>query len=253
MSEQKKTKHPSFDEPDNPNAKIWRYLDLSKFLSMLEKGALYFSRVDLLGDPYEGSRPRGEDAFWADILERSKAKEEIVKHNKRVINEARSKNRKRMYANCWHINEHESAAMWHVYSRDSASIAIQSTFKRLRICLPDTINIGIVKYIDYETESIPLGNVFNYFLHKRKSFEHEHELRALIWETGVTNDGHLQRDIPAEQAGILVSVELTELLEEVVIAPQAQDWFLELVIALVKHYGLLLKVRKSSLSAAPEL
>ena len=144
MSELRANKHPSFEEPKELKGQIWRYLDLLKFLSMLEKNALYFCRVDLLGDPFEGSRPRGEDAYWTDILERNQAKEEIIRHNIKVVNDMRRMSRQRMYANCWHLNEHESAAMWHVYSRDAAIIAIQSTYERLRKCLPDTIYIGSV-------------------------------------------------------------------------------------------------------------
>lgn len=253
MSDHGASKHPSFEEPEDPKAQIWRYLDLAKFLSLLEKSALYFCRVDLLGDPFEGSRPRGEDAFWESTLKQDDTKKDIVEHNKRVINEFRRKSRQRMYANCWHLNNHESAAMWHVYSRDAASIALQSTFERLRDCLPDSIHIGIVKYIDYETESVPFGNLFDYFLHKRKSFEHERELRALISTESVTVDGKATWDVPSEQPGIEVSVDLPQLIKQVVIAPEAPSWFLDLVVKVVKRYGFGLEVRQSSLSAEPDL
>jgi hypothetical protein len=42
-----------------PNAtELWRYTDLSKFLWVLTKKALYLSRGDLLGDAFEGSVPK---------------------------------------------------------------------------------------------------------------------------------------------------------------------------------------------------
>jgi hypothetical protein len=47
--------HPSFEKPDNADAKVWRYLNFTKFLSLIDKEALYFSRLDCLGDPFEGS------------------------------------------------------------------------------------------------------------------------------------------------------------------------------------------------------
>ena len=252
MPSQLKKRHPSSKEPENLNAQIWRYLDLSKFLSMLEKNALYFCRVDQLGDPFEGSRPQGEDAYWEDLLKQDETKDEVIKHNSKFTNKMRRMSRQRMYANCWHLNEHESAAMWNVYSRDAASIAIQSTYERLCNCLPDTINIGLVNYIDYETESVPFGNGFNYFLHKRKSFEHERELRAMIWTMSMKN-GEPEWDIPPEQTGLNIPVELAELVEQVVIAPEAPDWFLEIVKAVVRRYKLELRVRQSSLSATPNL
>ena len=34
--------HPSFHLPTNPSAKIWRYMDFTKFVSLLETNALYF-------------------------------------------------------------------------------------------------------------------------------------------------------------------------------------------------------------------
>ena len=41
--------------PKNENAKIWRYMDFTKLVSLLEKRALFFCRSDKLGDPFEGS------------------------------------------------------------------------------------------------------------------------------------------------------------------------------------------------------
>lgn len=46
--------HPSFERPP-AEASLWRYIDLPKYLSMLAQNALWFSRADLLGDPFEGS------------------------------------------------------------------------------------------------------------------------------------------------------------------------------------------------------
>src|SRR5258706_8693532 len=43
------------ESPIDPKMPVWRYLDLAKLLSLLETRALYFSRGDLLGDPFEGS------------------------------------------------------------------------------------------------------------------------------------------------------------------------------------------------------
>ena len=38
----------------------------------------------------------------------------------------------------------------------------------------------MVKYIDYDTEFIDSGNFLGPFVHKRKSFAHEQEVRALV-------------------------------------------------------------------------
>ena len=46
--------HPDLNPPQD-NAVLWRYMDFTKFVSLLDRRALYFSRADKLGDPFEGS------------------------------------------------------------------------------------------------------------------------------------------------------------------------------------------------------
>jgi hypothetical protein len=41
--------------PEDRNQKIWRYMDFTKFVAMLDDQALFFPRVSLLSDSYEGS------------------------------------------------------------------------------------------------------------------------------------------------------------------------------------------------------
>ena len=38
------------------DAKLWRYMDFTKFVAMLNNKALYFCRLDHLGDPFEGAK-----------------------------------------------------------------------------------------------------------------------------------------------------------------------------------------------------
>jgi hypothetical protein len=42
-----------FSQP-NDQARIWRYMDFTKFISVLENGGLFFSRADYFSDPFEG-------------------------------------------------------------------------------------------------------------------------------------------------------------------------------------------------------
>ena len=44
---------PVFTTPANPGIKIWRYMDFTKFVSMLENGGLFFARADQLEDEFE--------------------------------------------------------------------------------------------------------------------------------------------------------------------------------------------------------
>src|SRR5207247_223935 len=85
--------------------------------------------------------------------------------------------------NCWHMNEGESAAMWKLYTVTNESVCIQSTYRRLRDTLPeDQFAVSVVHYIDYESEWLPEGNLMYPYVHKRRSFAHERELRALHFD-----------------------------------------------------------------------
>lgn len=177
----KKASHLTFVLPDDQNVKIWRYMDFAKFVSLLERKGLFFSRVDRLGDPFEGSYAAGNE-------EERKRVYELLGIPTRFIKEKGAGGfikgyRKYIMVNCWHMSKYESAAMWKLYSRTEEAICIQSTYKRLRDCIPD-IHIGTVQYIDYEYDKIPEWNIFYPFMYKRKSFEHEQELRAVyLWRT----------------------------------------------------------------------
>src|SRR5690348_8918219 len=92
--------------------------------------------------------------------------------------------RKSISINCWYANSYESAAMWKMYAGVGDSIAIRSSVGRLQDALSKDsrrVFIGKIKYIDYRKDSIELGNIFSPYLRKRKSFEHESEVRLILW------------------------------------------------------------------------
>lgn len=49
-----------------PDAKLWRYMDLAKFLSLLESCSLFFTRLDHFQDPFEGAlgTKKNEESGW---------------------------------------------------------------------------------------------------------------------------------------------------------------------------------------------
>lgn len=241
-----------FESPNDPEVSVWRYMDFTKFVSMLETRSLWFSRVDYLGDPYEGSTPRGESAFWESLRTGQPDKRDVADHNERSFRSMAAYSRIRTFANCWHINEYESAAMWQLYSRENASIAVQTTYRCLRDALPSTVGIGIVKYIDYETEKIPHSNIINYCMHKRISFEHERELRALIWAMGLDNKSMAPIwPIGEDTTGISVKVDLGILVSAIVLAPNSPVWFERLVASMVSRYDMKFEVIRSAMEKEP--
>src|SRR5919205_2698927 len=52
---------PAFRLPPDKNAKIWQYMELAEFVSMLYRKALFFVKATKLRDPYEGIIPQFND------------------------------------------------------------------------------------------------------------------------------------------------------------------------------------------------
>ena len=50
-------------EPPPDNTKIWRFMNFQKFVSMITDSSLSFSRLDKLGDPFEGLHTKARIKF----------------------------------------------------------------------------------------------------------------------------------------------------------------------------------------------
>ncbi|WP_394836288.1 DUF2971 domain-containing protein [Pendulispora rubella] len=206
------------------DAPIWRFMDFTKYVSMLHRRALFFARADQLPDPFEG----------------------LFARRNRGLAPPASKPRKvhqRVFVSCWHANEHESAAMWRIYLNGEEGIAVRSTVSRLRSVLSqatDTFYLGIVRYLDYQKERVPEGDELHPFFCKRKSFDYEREVRAL-WRAGDRSD----------EVGRYVAAQLDALIEEVVVSPTAERWFEDLVRSVTEKYGLSLPIVSSSMRDPP--
>jgi hypothetical protein len=46
---------PLFNVPENENVTIWRYMDFTKLVSLIDKKALYFARADRFSDKFATS------------------------------------------------------------------------------------------------------------------------------------------------------------------------------------------------------
>jgi len=237
--------HPIFPQPGSLDAKIWRYMGFTKFISMLEHKALYFCRDDRLGDPFEGSVPRANWEERKSMLEEKGQKPFFHELAAKV----RKSERKLRFVSCWHMNEQESAAMWKLYADTDDAIAIQSTYRRLLTATGDTAHVGLVRYIDYETDRMPKDYQLNVFMHKRKSFEHEQEVRALIVKQ--PKAGTRVLDEEAYEDEIWHDVNVEQLIETVYVAPSSPAWFKDLMERVISTYGLSIPVAQSLLNRDP--
>jgi hypothetical protein len=242
--------HPLFEQPENETVNVWRYMDFTKLISLVDSQSLFFPRCDKLGDPYEGSWPR------INVDARAQIPAEIVPEARpgwvKMINdrpEISKRLRKCAAINSWHMNDHESAAMWRLYLRSKEGIAVKSNYRNLRdsICDDEKFYLGAVKYIDYEKEWIDAGNIFSALIHKRKSFEHEREVRAVV----IRGDEMAVDSRQSIQDGLKLKVNVEKLVEKIYVAPSAPNWFADLVRAVMKRYGHSFEVKQSNLDKEP--
>ncbi len=229
--------HPDFELPSDESLMVWRYLDLSKFMSLLETSSLYFTRSDKFIDPYEGTIPKitveNISKYFSEFENASQMQKDLL--NLLTVN------RKLTFINCWYQSEHESDAMWTIFSNNG--IAIQTNIgnlKRSFDATEDDVRIGTVKYIDYNNEGMYFLNALTPFLFKRVSFEHEREIRAVIWNTRTTaKNKHSDKIIiDTNENGKFARIDLETLIEKIYVSPKAPSWFYELIKAIVNRYNL---------------
>jgi hypothetical protein len=239
--------HQIFEKPQNPEAKLWRYMDFTKFVSILENQALYFTRSDKFRDKFEGHIPNFNKNVAPNVYSELGPEniEALLSQTQLLTKHLRE----RTVISCWHLNEYESAAMWDLYLKSSDGIAIQTTYSRLVKSFNNTdktIYIGKVNYIDFENEWMPEGNAFYPFIHKRKSFEHEREIRAM-------HNVFPSPNTPSPfDWGVNINIDVDILIEKVYISPDAPNWFSELVAQIIKRYELNKTVVHSNLYELPK-
>lgn len=237
--------HPCFSPP-KANCTLWRYMDLTKLLSLLENRKLYFPRADHFEDPYEGSWSKAGVAWMRDPAMNGGLPPNAIDQ----LLQASEIQRREMYISCWFVSEHESAAMWKLYLQSPEGVAIRSDHDSLCRALdasPLRARTSSVAYVDYDKTVIPFGNLFFPFLHKRLSFAHENELRAVVWSKEDVNVSQ----IPADALSVTVDVSPKDLIKAVHVSPTAPRWFGVLVEQLLKRYGMTCPVERSGLYDRP--
>ncbi len=240
-------------------AVLWRYMDFTKYASLLSTKSLYFPSAACFDDVFEGAKGLAEnkhrwDAHYldffrkairsvprreGDVFQTEEAIEENAQRLLRDIEAGGSMDRERTFISCWHESGYESEAMWKLYSASmSHAVAIQTTVGATYAALgknPD-ISIGRVEYVDFDAYFADINGAF---WRKRRSFEHEREVRLLV-------RNHRQTAL-----GLALPCDIPTLIQSVVVSPKAPGWFLPLVEDLTTRFGFQLPVKKSRLAEQP--
>jgi hypothetical protein len=259
---------------------IWRYVTFTKMVALLLHRVLRFARADTVLDRFEIGIPTRDMAttrqwtadgiadgtisrdglmsYLAAMSEQPRASFERMAVDQLVTQTMRYTSRA-LFVSSWHLNAGESAAMWDLYLGAEPGVAIQSTVGALREQMDagsgaTEVFIGAVEYIDYATDSWGSFRAFNRVFHKRSSFEHERELRAVIVRPRYAELADLDVDkvVDAARNGIDVPIAVDRLVQRLWVSPRADQWFASLVERVVGQFDIDVPIVRSRLYDAPE-
>ncbi|MEQ8417716.1 MAG: hypothetical protein RIB71_24745 [Imperialibacter sp.] len=247
---------PRFFEPEE-HVELAKYIDITKFLSLLKDQQLFFCRLDKLEDRFEGTMPKISRNDFIDFYKHVRDVENFFDSpltdeqvEKKVDNDLklREKFKSLNCINCWNEFKGESYALWKIYSDLNQGIMIKSSFKRIIRGFEgsrENIYCSRVKYIDYEKDSIDIGNIMTPVVHKHKAYSYENEIRLIhqVSEVGWIHDWENEKF----ESGVKVSVNLQELFNEIIISPFSPDWFVELIKDILNRYSVRCNVVNSKL------
>ena len=232
VDSEERLRHRAFPQPRRTSRPVWHYMTLAKFIALLDTRALFFCRLDRLGDDYEGRLPRR----WRGEL--PPAKEAAQTRRLRAS----------CYVNCWNMSDDENEALWRLYGAQEASVAIRTTYAELVHVLEQTagVYLGLISYVDCPFEERRMTSDLAHVMHKRRAFKHEEEVRFVKVLGGV-------RPQSARPDGLDVPVDLNRLVRGIYIDPYAPEWFEKIVRAVVSKFAPTLsnRVTWSSIKADP--
>lgn len=147
--------------------------------------------------------------------------------------------RTQYFISCWNMEEHETYAMWRCYTKSRNSVAIRTTFQKLRSALPSSVLIGMVRYTDLSHLTAPSMNMLSYATTKLRYYSFEHEIRALRWALQMSEEEEASNVISIGTiVGYAPVVQLQDLIDAVFVHPQASKRFIAWTTEVCKRNGL---------------
>ncbi len=240
------------------NYQVVKYMDLIRFVSMLQRKSLFFCRLDKLEDHFEGTtsevnwQRRFDNHSRQHILSkdfRPLTEEEILLRVEQDYERDRKAKAIKTVC-CWNISNSESAALWKIYSNINQGIMITSKVTSIIEAFKETkenIDLSEVKYLNHSCDKMPDGNIMYPVIHKHLAYSYEKELRMIHT---VDYGPGLLYDWSREEVdtGKYIPVNLNELIDEVIMSPYSPPWFFKLVENLCESYGMSKVILKSELS-----
>jgi hypothetical protein len=218
---------------------IWRYFDFPKFASLIFEEALWFSRVDYLTDKYEGEMPHENADEFVENLRRIDPNMSFNERLKRGLNEIKniSKFKQYTYVSSWSMNKEESFALWKIYLNNSKQgIAIKTTVGNIRKSFISQDLDCVIGQVEYSNKVKEVNqDLINGT--KKPYYEYEKEFRIFIinqFNTKTDENGKQIKE-PLNKSGLSIKVDLDNLIDRIIMSPFCEDWFIEIVIKMVKE------------------
>jgi len=242
-------------------------MDFAKFIDLLERQVLWFSRTDQFEDPLEGTYTDAERKHLLS-LDGSTAAPGLHVSDRILVGPKYM--RTTAYVSCWRAGAEESMAMWDQYSRarGSGMVAVKTTVENLKLAISESdlrIFLGKVNYLGWDLASWNNNGLAMCF-RKDSSYEHEKEVRAVVWDPDIVgwnmtdalnaarkrSDYHNSGSDPFllrkedGKPGIDVAFAPARFVTEVVIGPREERWVSTLVESVLKRYGLTINMTISN-------
>jgi len=256
------------------DTKLWRYLSLDKLIDLLSKRELFFAPLSsfVKTDPFEGYLPaaamnalaeiarpvvRDLEAFLPTLEDHRKSTGRELTNDERGALQNGLEDLKitlmRFFlpiahcqaVNCWHANDGESEAMWRLYADNGKAVAIETTLDALRDSIQSResahrVHIYPVKYLDFFDKGLKprdcLAEGHLAPLLKRRSYQHENEVRAFIGR--VPKDLQEYRDIGCwRPAPVRLPVDVKTLVRRVHVSPYSSEPFESSVVKICELFG----------------
>jgi hypothetical protein len=246
-----------------------RYMPFAKFISLISYQALWFSKLNILQDTYEGMLPAESKRAMREEDEEFKSWFDSPEHHRQIdawADDNENDGRELLVVNCWFLGERPSERMWSEYGGSNDAVAIKSTVGRLanNVFVPrdeHRSHIGLVSYVDYSSHRMGSYEaqqaIERAFLKDKERFSHEQEVRIVTMSTKTTSCVSMEgkkytlEEVSGknmnnfENPGLYVCVRLDRLITEVVVPPTAKDWFEKLVRCIVERSNLSAPVTRS--------
>ncbi len=257
---------------------LCRYVTIDKLLDFLLNERIPMVRLNVFQDKLEGVHINhlmlnyGSEKVGGWIGEMIKHVTINVNANKRnSLRRQREIFQNTNYASCWYMNDHESVAMWQLYSKpDSVAIRIPYTN------LSNSLQSGNFRMMD-EYAKIRYGSVDYYRFNnledlskilvkedttgfvKDQSFQHEQEFRILaefhefdknnLERKSMILDENIERLNELNQMKViyLTFTNFKDLPFEIVFHPQSSSWHRQNICKILNNYQIPFKTFESSL------